>query len=235
MNINEAVGILQQALLYRTPDRDPAGRIAVLRVLALALPEWVGADSLSHAHQLAQEAMAEADALAQSGVMPDKAAWAQTAQHQSALFWDLDSVAGNRANMMEAIANHSANIGQIPRDRLPLLWAEWVGGYARLVGRIGIEDGNRELWERSRAAFDDALKVVRREQDARLCLILNRELGRVCHQCADWEGSLALLPTQRARTCPAARSLSMLPGRSISRLTPPHSLTSLLRQWNLPS
>lgn len=191
MNINEAVGILQQALLYRTSDRDPVGRIVVLRALALALPEWEGADSLAHANQLAEEARAEADALAQTGVMPDKAEWAQTAQHQSALFWDLDTVAGNRANLEEGIANHSANIDRIPRDRLPLLWAEWVGGYATLVGRIGIEDNDPELWERSRAAFIDALKVVPRERDPRLCLILNRELGRVCHQCADWEGSLA--------------------------------------------
>jgi CHAT domain-containing protein len=191
MNINEAVGILQQALLFRTPDRDPVGRIAVLRALSLALPEWEGADSLAHAHQLAEEARAEADALAQTGAMPDKAEWAQAAQRQSALFWDLDTVAGNRANLYEAIADHSANIVRIPRDRLPLLWAEWVGGYATLVGRIGIEDHNPELWERSRAAFVDALEAAPREQDPRLRLILNRELGRVCHQCADWEGSLA--------------------------------------------
>jgi CHAT domain-containing protein len=191
MNINEAVDILQQALSFRTPDRDLVGRIAVLRALACALPEWVGADSLTHALQLAEEATAEADALAQTGVMPDKAEWAQIAQHQSALFWDLDTVAGNRANLVAAIADHSANIDRIPRDSLPFLWAEWAGGYARLVGRIGIEDSNRELWDKSRSAFVDALKVVPREQDPRLCLILNRELGRVCHQCADWEGSLA--------------------------------------------
>lgn len=84
------------------------------------------------------------------------------------------------------------NIDRIPRDRLPLLWAEWVGGYATLVGRIGIEDNNPEFWTRSRDAFIDALKVVPREQDPRLCLILNREWGRMCHQCADWEGSLAV-------------------------------------------
>lgn len=191
MNINEAIGILQQALLFRTPEQDPVGRIAVLRALALALPEWEGADSLAHARQLAEEAREEADALARTGVLPDKAQWAQIAQYQSALFWDLDTVAGNRAGLEEAIANHSANIDRVPRDRLPLLWAEWVGGYARLVGRIGNEDSNPGLLDRSRSAFLDALKVVSREQDARLCLMLNRELGRVCHQCADWEGSLA--------------------------------------------
>ena len=191
MNINEAVGILQQALLFRTPERDPVGRIAVLRALARALPEWEGADSLAHAHQLAEEARAGADALAQTGVMPDKAEWAQTAQHRSALYWDLDGVAGNRANLVDAITGHSANIDRIPRDRLPFLWAEWVGGYAKLVGRIGNEDSNPGLLDRSRSAFVDALKVVSREQDPRLFLILNRELGRVCHQCADWKGSLA--------------------------------------------
>lgn len=191
MNINEAIDILQQALLLRTPNRDLVGRIAVLRTLALALPEWEGADSLAHAYQLAGEAKAEADALAQTGVMPDKAEWAQVAQQQSALFWDVDKVASNRANLKKAIADHSVNIDRIPRDRLPLLWAEWVGGYATLVGRIGIEDNNPELWTRSRDAFIDALKVVPREQDPRLCLILNREWGRMCHQCADWEGSLA--------------------------------------------
>jgi CHAT domain-containing protein len=186
----------------------------VLRALALALPEWEGADSLAHAYQLAEEARAEADALAQTGVMPDKAEWAQTAQHQSALFWDLDTVAGNRADLEEAIANHSANINRIPRDRLPLLWAEWVGGYATLVGRIGIEDNNPELWERSRAAFVDALKVVPREQDPRLCLILNRELGRVCHQCADWEGSLAA----NRETASIGISLADAAGTNVSRV-----------------
>jgi len=191
MNINEAVDVLQQALLFRTPDRDRVGRIAVLRALADALPEWEGANSLAHAHQLAKEARTEADALAQTGVMPDQAEWAQTAQHKSALYWDLDAVAGNRANLMDAIAWHSENIDRIPRDSLPFLWAEWVGGYARLVGRIGIEDSNPELWDKSRSAFVDALKVVSREQDPQLCLRLNRELGRVCHQCADWQGSLA--------------------------------------------
>jgi CHAT domain-containing protein len=191
MNINEAVDLLQQAKLFRTPERDPVGRITVLRALAQVLPEWEGADSPAHANQLAEEARAEADALTQTSVMPDKAEWAQIAQHQSALFWDLDTVAEDRANLEEAIANHSTNIGRIPRDRLPLLWAEWVGGYARLVGRIGIEDCNPELLDRSCSAFIDALKVVPREQDPRLCLMLYRELGRVCHQCANWERSLA--------------------------------------------
>jgi CHAT domain-containing protein len=191
LNINEAIGILQHALLFRTADRDPVGRISVLRALALALPDWEGADSLAHAQQLADEASAEADALAQTDAIADTAAWARMARHQSALFWDIDKVAENRANMVEAIAKHAANIDLIPRDSLPFLWAEWVGGYATLVGRIGIEDSKPELWKQSCAAFVEALQVVARENDPGLCLILNRELGRICHECADWEGSLA--------------------------------------------
>jgi CHAT domain-containing protein len=191
LNINEAIGILQQALLFRTADRDPVGRISVLRALALALPDWEGANSLAHAQQLADEASAEADKLAKTGAAADPAAWTRPGRHQSALFWDIDKVAENRANMAEAITRHLANIDSISRDSLPFLWAEWVGGYATLVGRIGIEDSKPELWKESCAAFVEALKVVARENDPGLCLILNRELGRICHQCADWEGSLA--------------------------------------------
>jgi hypothetical protein len=191
MNINEAIGLLREALLFRTADRDPSGRISVLRALAQWLPEWEGANSLAHAQQLAENAKAEADALAQTSAMPGMAEWAQASQQKSALFWDIDTVAANRVNLEVSIADHSANISRIPRDRLPFLWAEWVGGYALLVGRIGIEDDNPELWQRSRDAFHDALAVVTREENPRLCLILNRELGRVCHQCADWDGSLA--------------------------------------------
>src|SRR5262249_37954460 len=79
----------------------------------------------------------------------------------------------------------------IPRDRLPFLWAEWVGGYAALVGRIGIEGSDAELFERSREAFGDALKAVPREHDQKLRLLLKRALGRIRPQCPDWEGSLA--------------------------------------------
>jgi CHAT domain-containing protein/tetratricopeptide (TPR) repeat protein len=191
LNINEAIDLLQSALLYRTADRDRPGRISVLRALAQALPNWEGADSLDHAEQLADEARAEADALALTGNIPDAAEWAQAAKEKSALFWDIDRVAINRANLDVAIADHSANISRIPREQLPFLWAEWVGGYALLVGRIGIEDSISEFWQRSRDAFGDALALVKKNQDPRLCLKLNRELGRVCHQCADWEGSLA--------------------------------------------
>ena len=193
MNIDEAVAVLREALVHRPADRDITGRIRTLRALAVAYPEWSGADSTAHAQHLADAANAEADALEQQGVVPRKAAWAILAQQRSALYWDIDEMAESpdgRANVEQAIEIHLRNIELIPSDTLPFLWAEWVGGFARLAGRIGIEYSSVEYLNRSLAAFQNALDAVPVERDPRLCLVLNRELGRVCHECQQWERSL---------------------------------------------
>ncbi len=195
MNIDEAVNVLQEALVHRPPERGVVERIHTLRALATAYPDWAGADSVAHARHLAEAANAEADALERGEKAPLKASWAVVAQHKSALYWDLDSLSAGpegRANIETAIENHLANIKQIPRDKLPFLWAEWVGGFARLMGRICVEDGSMEHFNRSLTAFQKALDAVTIERDPRLNLVLNRELGKICHECQQWEQSLAV-------------------------------------------
>jgi CHAT domain-containing protein/tetratricopeptide (TPR) repeat protein len=219
--LNEAIDNFKLALEYRPADRDPAGRARILRTLALVLPEWVGAESPEHAEQLADEALQEADALEANDVIPEKAAWAKFKQDQSALYWDVDIVAQNRAGLETAIARHQSNIQQIPRETLPYLWSEWVGGYARLVGRLGVEDNNPELWNKSQSAFLIALEAISENHDPRLCLILYRELGRVYHECGDWEGSF----NANNRAAEIGLTLTDIAGTAASRTNELESFT----------
>lgn len=201
MNIDEAVSVLQDALVYPPAERGVTQRIHVLRALAAAYPDWSGADSLAHARHLADAANAEADALEQGGGVPHKAPWAVIAQHRSALFRDLDDIAigpEGRTRMIAAIKEHKAHVDQIPLETLPFLWAEWVGGFARLVGRIGVEDTSLEHFYYAVDCFQAALEVVPGDRDPKLCLILNRELGKICHESQEWE--LSLEANRRAAT-----------------------------------
>jgi CHAT domain-containing protein/tetratricopeptide (TPR) repeat protein len=186
---NEAVDRFYQALNYRTADHDPVGRAKVLRALAMVLPEYEGAASREHARQLADAATAEAEAL-EAGAMPQKAPWAEVMRQESALYWDMDDVAQHRADMLAAIDNHVNNIEKIPKDHFPYMWAEWVGGYARLLGRMGNEDSDSTLLQRAHAAFVAAIEMVPEDRDPRLCVILYREFGRMCHERGDWKDSL---------------------------------------------
>ena len=191
--INEAVDCFQKALLFRLADEDPIGRAKVLRALATVLPDWVGAESLAHANQLAQEANAEASVLETTRKAPQRAGWAIAKETTSALYWSLDilnSVAQNRDNIISAIEQHVLNINQILPDQQPLLWAEWLGGYAVLIGRIGIEDSNWKYINVSKSAFANAIKAIPENTDPYLRMALFRELGKIAHQAADWEGSL---------------------------------------------
>lgn len=115
-------------------------------------------------------------------------------QRESALYWDLDDLAAGsngRAILEAAINDHIENIKRTSRETLPFLWAEWVGGFARLIGRIGVEDSRVDYLNQSLAEFREALEAVPAERDPRLCLVLNRELGRICHESRQWEQSLA--------------------------------------------
>ena len=60
-NVDFAVKSFQEALKIRTIEDDPLGRVKTLRAIALAYPEWIGADSLAHGAALAEEARAEAE------------------------------------------------------------------------------------------------------------------------------------------------------------------------------
>ena len=192
--LNEAVDCFQKALLFRPADIYPLGRASVLRALASVYHRSQGADSRAHAVQLAEEAYAEAVALeTKAGLTKEKAGWAKAKESTSALHWSLEtlnSVAQNRDNIMGAIEHHKLNINRIPRDQQPFLWAEWLGGYAVLIGRIGIEDSNLNFINESRNAFINAIDAVPENTDPHQYMILFRELGRVCHQAGDWEGSL---------------------------------------------
>ncbi len=192
LKLGEAVAVLEEALEHRPAERDPVGRAKVKLALAKAYPNWSGADSLAHARELAERAEAEAKALlADLGRQPESLA--HITSQRSALGWtldELDDVALDRAVLRAHIEQHAHYLRQIPRERRPFLWAEWSGGHARLVGRIGVEDGDAEHVRLAYAGFVAALDTVTPERDPALHRSLSRALGRLCHQASLWEPSL---------------------------------------------
>ncbi len=191
--VNKACEYFMQALEYRPAESDPIGRARALRALASVLPEWAGADSVAHARALANGAIEEAETLEATGGLQEKAGWAVAAESLSALQCSLDTIdkiASNRRDILAEIEKHRSNVQRIDKDQQPFLWADWQGGYALLLGRVGIEDGKLDFINESKNSFIDAIAVIPEMSDPRLRMILFRELGRVCHQVADWEGSL---------------------------------------------
>jgi CHAT domain-containing protein len=191
--LNEAVDCFQKVLPYRPEEKDRLGRARVFRALARLYPEWEGADSPMHAQQLAEAALTEAIRLESMGNQQEKAGWAIAKESTSALNWSIDdlvSVAQNRESIIAEIECHRLNINRIPREQMQLLWADWVGGYAVLVGCVGIEDNNRSLIKESYNAFVNAVDAVSGNDDQHLLLKLFRELGKVCHVAGEWEKSL---------------------------------------------
>ncbi len=222
--INEAIDSFQKALRFRPAEKDPIGRVRILRALATIYHEWKGADSLNHAYELARKAKEEAIALELTADSEEKAVWAIAKENKSALNWSFDEieyVARNRVGLIEHIKQHAYYTNNIPREQMPLLWADWVGGYGVLTGRVGVEDGDAKYINAAKNSFFYAIEVVKENNDPRLYMLLSRELGKLCHQTCDWEVSL----NANKKAVEIGLSLTNNSGTDISRTNELESFT----------
>lgn len=192
-NIDDAVDALERALPLRPADVDPIGRARTLRALAVAYPEWSGADSLDHAHAMAAAARAESDAIEAALGVSIAAPWAELARERSALFVDeLDDFAADPASAPQIavlVERHERAVAMIAPDREPLLWAEWMGGLAWLR-RLQTLPGHGGHPALAYEGFACALAVPALGLAPRLRRKLLQRQGALCHGLGNWSGSL---------------------------------------------
>lgn len=189
-NVDFAVRAFQSALALRSASADPVGRVRTLRALSLAYPEWMGADSLAHGAALGVETAAEADWLQQSDarLVGRTQGWAAFTGQQSALFADLEWLDEETALPREwfesIIANHQQAVNAIPRDVMPVRWAEWAAGLGRLLAKLTRFD--RRNAPKAYQCFDAALAVIDPANHTRLWREIQRRYGELAHEIGDW-------------------------------------------------
>lgn len=197
-NVDLAIDALHAALADRPTDLDAVGRIRTLRALAIAYPEWSGADSPAHAQQLADTATAEADAIegshAVAGLRRD--GWVTIARQQSALQVDLDFLqtmpAPERRSWLRAQINQHATIfQQIGEGGPAALRAEWLGGCARLMGRLP-DAGQMDFVPETHHLFGRAFDAVQEASQPRTELVILRRWGEFAHEIGHFEQSFAV-------------------------------------------
>lgn len=240
-HVDAAVQALRGALRIRTAEADPVGRVRSLRALAQAYPEWVGADSIGQALELADQASAEADWISQQD--PSAAAriqgWAAFAGQSSALSVDLDALAGLDPDGQETYldgvtANHRDALDVITPESMRIPWAAWMGGMGRLLAARYLYLGESDPMEEAYAHFDAAIKRVDRAMWPRLWRDLNHRLGEAAHSMGDWERShrayaaavsvgdelyaATVLPEDRRDELRKARSFALLGAYAAARL-----------------
>jgi hypothetical protein len=194
-NIDRAVHLLLSSLEGRPEQEDPVGRVRTLRALAMAFPDWGGADSLEHARSLAENAVEEASRIEQrSAVMQHRTqGWANIARQQSALNAELpDLVAMSREEAVSwlnsRIRNHLEVVAQIPWENEPSLWASWHAGLGRLLAQLPRLD----IRDKIGLAFDcftQALAAVDCDEHTRLYCDICCRLGELAHEVGDFEKS----------------------------------------------
>lgn len=194
-NVHLAVTAFREALAVRTADTDVVGRARTLRALALAYPEWTGADSRAHGQWLADEAAAAAEQIARHDprVAGRLVGWARYAGEASALNADLDWVDGMHPDvpnewLQAAIANHREALAATPREQMPFRWAEWMGGLGRLLGLLARV--RPECLAEAVACFDHATSTDGLAGQPRLRGDLCARLGSLGHEFARWEVAL---------------------------------------------
>jgi hypothetical protein len=120
--------------------------------------------------------------------------------------------------LSRVIENHQAALRVIPRDTMPVRWAEWMGGLARLLGRLP----SLGVWDQVQMAYDcfsQALTAIQALDRPRLRRELLQRWGELCHEIGDFEASL--------RTYGAAADLSAQLFDSFS--DPDHRMAELER------
>lgn len=195
-NVDRAIRELVAALKDRPAELDPIGRVRTLRALALAYPEWSGADSLVQAQTLAAAASDEADRIERGDTRAASRAlgWAHFERQKSALDENLAKLyelpPDRRLKWIYSlIQNHQEALGVIPQDTMPVRWAEWVGGLARLLGRLP----SLGVWDyvpATNAYFEQAVEALGPREQPRLRRSVLQRWGEFCHEIADFEGSL---------------------------------------------
>lgn len=193
-NVDRAVELLRAALAVRTLEFDPVGRVRTLRGLAVAYPEWSGAESLHHARDLADGASGEAEWIEKhdSRVMRRQTAWTGYASQVSALDVDLSDIESMTSPehweaLERAVDNHRRALAALRRDSMPLQWALWLGGLARLLAQYP-RVVRRDFVDETYRSFAEALAVLPSGQRGVRLLLLAR-LGEYCHELGDWSGS----------------------------------------------
>jgi CHAT domain-containing protein len=193
-NVDRAVQLLGAALAVRTLESDPIGRVKTLRGLAAAYPEWSGAESLEHARDLADAASDEARWIEQHDpiVMRRQTAWTAFTGQVSALDADLSAFESMTSTehleeLEVKVGNHRCALAALSRESMPLQWAQWLGGLARLLA-LYPRMGRRDLIDETYSSFDEAIAVLPSGQRG-VRLLLVARLGEFCHELGDWRGS----------------------------------------------
>ncbi len=198
-NVDRAVRSLQAALEDRSSDTDPVGRARTLRALAALYPEWMGTDSLDDARDLAEAAATEAGLLERDD--PQARArtkgWAYFEREQSALNVDLDATlqtlrqdnerAAEWFNAM--VANHQKALEVLPRESMPIKWAEWSAGLGRILGRAPAL-GDYGFVDQAHACFADALAAFDPADRPLLGRQIQARWGEYSHELGDFTRSL---------------------------------------------
>lgn len=192
-NVDKAIRALRIALAERPENEDPVGRVRTLRALALAYLEWSGAASLAAARALADAAQAEADAIEarNASAALRNQGWAAIARQASALDVDLDDLyrmpdAARMPWLLQQLAAHDGVLRQLPPDAPPALRAHWLGGAARLLGRLP-SLGRWDRIDTTHRLFADALAAADASQQPRLALAVARRWGEFAHEIGDFE------------------------------------------------
>lgn len=196
-NVDRAVRELRAALAERPEQSDPVGRVRTLRGLTAAYPEWSGADSLAAAQQLADAAQAEADAIeARNATAAQRnTGWAAIARQASALDADLDVLyqmpeQDRRPWLMQHLATHDKIVRQLSPEAPPALRAHWLGGMARLLGRLP-SLGQWTALEAVHQLFEQGLAAARDSEQPRVVLSVCRRWGEFAHEIGDFERAFA--------------------------------------------
>lgn len=203
-NVDSAVGASLEALRVRTREADPVGRARTLRGLALAVPEWSGAESQAHADALAAEFQKEADEIAEADPRAARrpGTWGHLAGERSALYQDLDDYMrlppAEAVPLLETfIARHRSILEGMDAQSMPRQWAEWRAGLGHLLakrGHFGSADAINQAYE----CFVRALEAITPSPNPRLYRDINRAMGELCHQVGAWQCALPAYATALA-------------------------------------
>ncbi|WP_345794214.1 CHAT domain-containing protein [Thauera sp. JM12B12] len=196
-NVDKAIRELHIALDQRPEHEDPVGRVRALRALALAYPEWSGAASPAAARELADAAQAEADAIEarNANAALRRQGWAAIARQASALDAELDALyhmpdADRMPWLLQQLAAHEGVLRQLGTDAPPALRAHWLGGAARLLGRLP-SLGRWDRIDATHPVFAEGLAAAEASQQPRLVLAVARRWGEFAHEIGDFERAFA--------------------------------------------
>src|SRR5690606_3127464 len=146
-------------------------------------PEWSGGASLAATRELADAAQAEADAIEarNASAALRSQGWTAIARQASALDVDLDVLyrmpdADQMPWLLQQLAAHDGVLRQLTPDAPPALRAHWLGGAARLLGRLP-SLGRWDRIEATHPLFADAIAAAEASQQPRLVLAVTRRWG----------------------------------------------------------